>query len=84
MAFSHQMSLARNLVVSEFRNLQVTADRHLAYTTADYHFAFTGKDGKKYVIDARITDVWKRFKNGWSVAHEHCSLPAKVTDWMKD
>jgi ketosteroid isomerase-like protein len=71
-------------VVSDFRNMEVTADRNLAYTTADYHFEFTGKDGKKYVTDARITDVWKKINGKWSVVHEHCSVPAKVAPWMKD
>jgi uncharacterized protein (TIGR02246 family) len=71
-------------VTSDFRELEIHADHDMAYTTALYYFAFTSKAGKKHEINARITDVWRRIDGKWTVVHEHCSVPAKVAEWMAD
>ena len=62
-------------------DLDVVADRNLAYSHCIDHVVATDKHGKKLDMTLRVTDVYKNIRGRWFVIHEHVSVPVDlVTD----
>ena len=59
-------------------DLDVVADRNLAYSHSIQHVAGTDKQGKKLDLTVRVTDVYKKAHGRWQIIHEHVSVPVDL------
>lgn len=59
-------------------DLAVTASGNLAYSHSIQHVVGTGADGKPMDLTVRVTDVYKKVKGHWLIAHEHVSVPVDI------
>jgi uncharacterized protein (TIGR02246 family) len=62
-------------ITVELTDLDVVADRKLAYSHSIQHVAGTNKHDKKVDLTVRVTDVYKRAHGRWQIIHEHVSVP---------
>jgi uncharacterized protein (TIGR02246 family) len=60
------------------RDLDVVADRNLAYSHCIDHVVAADKHGKKLDMTLRVTDVYKKIRGRWFVIHEHVSVPVDL------
>ena len=65
-------------ITVELTDLDIAADRNLAYSHSIQHLAGTDKQGKKLDLTVRVTDVYKRTRGGWRIIHEHVSVPVDL------
>jgi len=65
-------------ITVELTDLDVVADRNLAYSHRIQHVAGTDKQGKKLDLTVRVTDVYKKAHGRWQVIHEHVSVPVDL------
>src|SRR5215471_14129513 len=65
-------------ITVERSDLDVVADRNLAYSHCIEHVAGTDKHGKKLDMTLRVTDVYKKIRGRWFVIHEHVSVPVDL------
>ena len=65
-------------------DLDVAADRNLAYSHSIQHLAGTDKQGKKLDLTVRLTDVYKKTRGGWRIIHEHVSVPVDLDSGKPD
>ncbi len=65
-------------ITVELSDLDVGADRNLAYSHSIQHVAGTDKQGKKLDLTVRVTDVYKKIGGRWLVIHEHVSVPVDL------
>ena len=65
-------------ITVELTDLDVVADRNLAYSHSIQHVAGTDKQGKKLDLTVRVTDVYKKAHGRWQVIHEHVSVPVDL------
>jgi uncharacterized protein (TIGR02246 family) len=61
-------------ITVELTDLDVAADRNLAYSHSIQHVAGTDKQGKKLDLTVRVTDVYKKVRGRWLIVHEHVSV----------
>jgi len=71
-------------ITVELTDLDVTADRNLAYSHSIQRVAGTDKQGKKLDLTVRVTDVYKKAHGRWQVIHEHVSVPVDLTSDKPD
>jgi uncharacterized protein (TIGR02246 family) len=65
-------------ITVELTDLDVAADRNLAYSHSIQHVAGTDKQGKKLDLTVRVTDVYKKARGRWLIIHEHVSVPVDL------
>jgi uncharacterized protein (TIGR02246 family) len=65
-------------VTVELTDLDVAADRNLAYSHSIQHVAGTDRQGKKLDLTVRVTDVYKKARGRWLIIHEHVSVPVDL------
>jgi len=68
----------------ELTDLDVAADRNLAYSHSIQHVAGTDKQGKKLDLTVRVTDVYKKAHGRWLIVHEHVSVPVDLDTGKPD
>ena len=71
-------------ITVELTDLDVAADRNLAYSHSIQHVAGTDKQGKKLDLTVRVTDVYKRARGRWVIIHEHVSVPVDLDSGKPD
>jgi uncharacterized protein (TIGR02246 family) len=59
----------------EVTDLEIAADKMLAFSHDIERWTGTHKQGKKVDITVRVTDVYKKIKGHWLIVHEHNSFP---------
>jgi uncharacterized protein (TIGR02246 family) len=65
-------------ITFELTDLDVVADRNLAYSHSIQRVAGTDKQGKKLDLTVRVTDVYKKARGRWLIIHEHVSVPVDL------
>jgi uncharacterized protein (TIGR02246 family) len=65
-------------ITVELTDLDVAADRNLAYSRSIQRVAGTDKHGKKLDLTVRVTDVYKKAGGRWLIIHEHVSVPVDL------
>ena len=65
-------------IILELTDLDVAADRNLAYSHSIQHVAGTDKQGKKLDLTVRVTDVYQKIGGRWFIVHEHVSVPVDL------
>ena len=65
-------------ITVELTDLDVGADRNLAYSHSIQRVAGTDKQGKKLDLTVRVTDVYKKIRGRWLIVHEHVSVPVDL------
>jgi uncharacterized protein (TIGR02246 family) len=71
-------------ITVELTDLDVVADRNLAYSHSIQRVAGTDKQGKKLDLTARVTDVYKKAGGRWFIIHEHVSVPVDLDTGKPD
>jgi uncharacterized protein (TIGR02246 family) len=62
----------------ELTDLDVGADRNLAYSHSIQRVSGTDKQGKKLDLTVRVTDVYQKIGGRWLIIHEHVSVPVDL------
>jgi ketosteroid isomerase-like protein len=65
-------------ITVELTDLDVGADRNLAYSHSIQRVAGTDKQGKKLDLTVRVTDVYQKIGGRWFIVHEHVSVPVDL------
>src|SRR4029077_17219631 len=68
----------------ELTDLDVAADRNLAYSHSIQHVAGTDKQGKKCDLTVRAPDVYKKVRGRWLIVHEHVCVPVDLDTGKPD
>lgn len=71
-------------ITVELTDLDIGADRDLAYSHSIQHVAGTDKQGKKLDLTVRVTDVYKKAHGRWLIIHEHVSVPVDLETGKPD
>jgi uncharacterized protein (TIGR02246 family) len=71
-------------ITVELTDLDIAADRNLAYSHSIQHVAGTDKQGKKIDLTVRVTDVYKKAQGRWLIIHEHVSVPVDLDTGKPD
>ena len=71
-------------ITVELTDLDVGADRNLAYSHSIQRVAGTDKQGKKLDLTVRVTDVYKKARGRWYIIHEHVSVPVDLDNGKPD
>jgi len=71
-------------ITVELTDLDVGADRNLAYSHSIQRVTGTDKQGKKLDMTLRVTDVYQRIRGRWLVIHEHVSVPVDLDTGTPD
>jgi len=65
-------------ITVELTDLEVGADRNLAYSHSIQHVTGSDKHGKKFDLTLRVTDVYQKIQGRWFIVHEHVSVPVNL------
>jgi uncharacterized protein (TIGR02246 family) len=65
-------------ITVELTDLDIGADRNLAYSHSIQRVAGTDKQGKKLDLTVRVTDVYQKTRGRWLIVHEHVSVPVDL------
>jgi ketosteroid isomerase-like protein len=65
-------------ITVELTDLDILADRNLAYSHSIQRVAGTDKQGKKLDLIVRVTGVYKKARGRWHLIHEHVSVPVDL------
>jgi uncharacterized protein (TIGR02246 family) len=65
-------------ITVELTDLDIGADRNLAYSHSIQHVSGTDKEGKKLDLTVRVTDIYRKIRGRWYVIHEHVSVPVDL------
>jgi len=65
-------------ITVELTDLDIGADRNLAYSHSIQRVTGTDKQGKKLDLTVRVTDVYQRIRGRWFIVHEHVSVPVDL------
>jgi uncharacterized protein (TIGR02246 family) len=65
-------------ITVELTDLDIGADRNLAYSHSIQRVAGTDKQSKKLDLTVRVTDVYQKIGGRWYVVHEHVSVPVDL------
>jgi ketosteroid isomerase-like protein len=68
----------------EFINLHVVSDGKLGVAESVQHMTATDNSGKPIDMIFRVTDVWRKEKDGWKIIHSHISLPVDMASGKAD
>ena len=71
-------------ITVELTDLDVGADRNLAYSHSMQRVAGTDKQGKKLDLTVRVTDVYQKIRGRWLIIHEHVSVPVDLDSGKPD
>jgi uncharacterized protein (TIGR02246 family) len=71
-------------ITFELTDLDVAADRNLAYSHSIQRVAGTDRHGKKLDLTVRVTDVYKKARGRWLIIHEHVSVPVDLDTGKPD
>jgi len=75
---------AKNIKV-EFVTLHVVTDGKLGIANSVQHATWTDtKSGKPSEITFRVTDVWRKEKDGWKMIEQHISVPVDLASGKAD
>lgn len=69
-------SWARDPVVFDISEIDITADDHVAFVVALMRCAGTERNGQAVELDFRLTIGLRKIDDQWIVVHEHHSIPA--------
>jgi len=64
--------------------LDIVADRNLAYSHDIERYMGTDMQGKKVDFTVRVTDIYKKINGHWLVVHEHNSFPVDLDTGRAD
>ena len=81
--FQNGFSAFKNAKV-EFINLHVITDGKMGVAESVQHMTATSNDGKPIDMIFRVTDVWRKEKDGWRIIHSHISLPVDMASGKAD
>jgi ketosteroid isomerase-like protein len=81
--FQNGFSAFKNAKV-EFINLHVVSDGKLGVAESVQHMSATDNSGKPIDMIFRVTDVWRKEKDGWKIIHSHISLPVDMASGKAD
>ena len=59
----------------DIQDLKIMTDGKLAYSRMVEPVTLTGKDGSKFSMTLRITDVLRKVNGKWLIVQEHISVP---------
>ena len=65
-------------ITVELTDLDIGADRNLAFSHSIQRVAGTDKQGKKLDLTVRVTDVYQKIRGRWFIVHEHVSVPVDL------
>lgn len=65
-------------ITVELTDLDIGADRNLAYSHSIQRVAGADRQGKKLDLTVRVTDVYQKIGGRWFVIHEHVSVPVDL------
>jgi|SRR5579872_1100293 len=68
----------------DFISLHVIPAGKLAVAYSIQHMTATDKAGKPVDFTFRVTDVWRKEKDGWKLAHGHISFPVDMASGKAD
>lgn len=68
----------------EISDLDIAADRKLAYSHSIQHFTCTDAKGNKLDLTMRATDVYRKVNGKWLIVHEHFSAPVDLATGKAD
>jgi len=68
----------------DFVSLQVIPAGKVAATYSIQHMTATDKAGKPLDFTFRVTDVWRKEKDGWKLVHAHVSFPVDMATGKAD
>ena len=71
-------------VTVDLTDLDIGADRNLAYSHSIQRVTGTDKHGKKLDLTLRVTDVYQKMLGRWFVVHEHVSVPVDLETQKPD
>jgi uncharacterized protein (TIGR02246 family) len=71
-------------ITVELTDLDIGADRNLAYSHSIQRVAGTDKQGKKLDLTVRVTDVYQKIRGRWFIVHEHVSVPVDLDTGKPD
>src|SRR6516162_4760382 len=71
-------------VTVDLTDLDIGADRNLAYSHSIQRVTGTDKHGKKLDLTLRVTDVYQKMRGRWFVVHEHVSVPVDLETQKPD
>jgi uncharacterized protein (TIGR02246 family) len=71
-------------ITVELTDLDIAADRNLAYSHSIQRVAGTDKQRKKLDLTVRVTDVYKKTRGQWLIIHEHVSVPVDLDTGKPD
>ncbi len=81
--FQNGFSAFKNAKV-EFINLHVVSDGKLGVAESVQHMTATDNSGKPIDMIFRVTDVWRKEKDGWKIIHSHISVPVDMASGKAD
>ena len=65
-------------ITVELTDLDIGADRNLAFSHSIQRVAGSDKQGKKLDLTVRVTDVYQKIGGRWYIIHEHVSVPVDL------
>jgi uncharacterized protein (TIGR02246 family) len=71
-------------MTNEISDLDVMTDGKLGFAHYASHVTSSDKDGKKFEMVMRTTDVLKKIKGKWLIVHEHNSVPVDLATGKAD
>jgi uncharacterized protein (TIGR02246 family) len=71
------LSWSEKPVVFDFRDVEITAGKDVAFATAIGRCAGVDPNGKREELEFRLTMCLRKIDGRWRVVHEHHSLPAE-------
>jgi uncharacterized protein (TIGR02246 family) len=71
-------------ITVDLADLDIGADRNLAYSHSIQRVTGTDKQGKKVDLTLRVTDVYQKMRGRWFVIHEHVSVPVDLETGKPD
>jgi len=68
----------------EFVSFHVVTDGKLGVANSIQHLTATDKSGKPFDMTFRVTDVWRKEKDGWKMIEQHLSFPVDMASGKAD
>jgi ketosteroid isomerase-like protein len=68
----------------QFVTLHVVSDGKLGVANSIQHMTATEKSGKPFEMTFRVTDVWRKEKDGWKMIEQHISVPVDMASGKAD
>jgi ketosteroid isomerase-like protein len=68
----------------EISDLEITTVGPVAYSHSIQGAQFTKKDGSKFDLVVRVTDVYRKIHGNWLIVQEHVSVPVDLATGRPD